>query len=82
MTQQLDEPVTARTQSDNAVAFGQGADARLAGLPLVACPYQTAGDGNYDLARTWRAGWCHANDFFGVDAKWYVRPLPAIGEVL
>lgn len=35
-----------------ALAFEQGIESALLGLPIDACPY-----GNPDAARAWRAGW-------------------------
>jgi ribosome modulation factor len=53
-------------------AFGKGCDARLAGLPLAACPYP---EQDY-LATAWRAGWLDVDRFWAADALWAHLDLP------
>lgn len=60
-----------------ASAFGQGSDARLAGLPLSACPYRSA-DG-YSCVY-WKMGWWDVNDFWANQARWIHRKLPPVRE--
>jgi ribosome modulation factor len=47
-------------------AFGKGCDARLAGLPLAACPYP-AGE---DMAVAWTRGWWDVDRFWACNALW------------
>ena len=55
-------------------AFNLGSDARIAGLPLTACPYPSAVE-----AKAWRSGFHDAEDHWGdkdwVRGRWHVRPL-------
>lgn len=46
-------------------AFGEGCDARLAGLPLSANPYQSSVG-----HREWQRGWKDVNDFWGGAGPW------------
>lgn len=64
-------------------AFGLGADARLAGQPRSACPYRgqrgRRGAAAEELALHWWQGWDSVDREFGVEAKWPVKALPAVG---
>jgi ribosome modulation factor len=60
-----------------AKAFGQGSDARLAGLTLDANPYRYC----YNrLIRAWRSGWYDVEDCWGylVRGRWPIRQLPEV----
>ncbi len=56
-----------------AYAFGRGADARLAGRPMDACPFHI--DGERPLYESFRRGYKSAANEWAVDAKWPVREL-------
>ena len=60
--------------------FSQGCDARLAGRPRTACPYDFA---TSTLPWTrWQAGYRDADTYWGawVQGRWDYRPLPAVQE--
>jgi hypothetical protein len=63
----------------SAHAFGEGADARLAGRPVDANPY---GQGAEKCLRVaWDSGWRHVHRSWGCDVGagwWAVRPLPRV----
>lgn len=68
-------------ETPNAVharAFSAGTDARLAGLPITANPHHGVADPGGSLGRAWRAGWLDAEKFWGLWARWPVKPLPAV----
>lgn len=50
--------------------FGEGADARLAGLPLSANPYTERGPRAVEFRKAWRAGWLHCDHFWGTRNIW------------
>ena len=54
-------------------AFNRGCDARLAGQPVTACPYDIP-----QYRHLWKQGWWHVQRHWGRDAKWPVRRLPRI----
>lgn len=58
--------------------FGRGCDARLAGHPVEACPYEPSG---YAFIQ-WVAGWRHVHTYWGnlVFGRWAYRPLPLVRE--
>lgn len=60
-----------RLAGPDARAFGQGADARLAGH-LPRCPYRD----HTPEAYAWQRGWEHCNREWAVDARWPHRVLP------
>lgn len=61
---------------DSIHAFNSGCDARLAGLPLEACPYRSG------VSRAeWARGWRDVNDHWGELAKWPVKPLPTMKAI-
>lgn len=55
-------------------AFNEGCDARLAGHPLSANPY----DFLTAEAKTWRDGWNHVDKYWGRDAGGKAPPLPPV----
>jgi ribosome modulation factor len=55
-------------------AFGQGMDARIAGLSLANCPYSE----DSKLAQVWRQGYEEASTSYGVDARWVHKKLPQL----
>lgn len=59
-------------------AWNAGADARIVGKPLSQCPHTRTSAPSQYLG--WRAGWIHANEYWGEDVKrrWVFRRLPAI----
>jgi ribosome modulation factor len=56
------------------LAFGEGADARLAGRPRSANPYPSSDRSLYD---SWLAGWFEVDSRYGcnVRGRWGVRVL-------
>jgi ribosome modulation factor len=60
-----------------AMAFNAGSDARIAGQPITACPYDATGRVNQER-ELWKAGWRSVHREWGLDAKWPVRALPAV----
>jgi hypothetical protein len=56
------------------LAFGQGTQARLDGVPLSSCPY-AEGTSEY---RGWRAGWQDVDENWGADARGPHRKLPQL----
>jgi hypothetical protein len=78
-------PNAVRRQRDSdgiafALAFSEGADARLAARPLTDCPYRVLADQN--RWRAWRSGWLDVSHCWGamVRGRWAYRPLPAMGR--
>lgn len=57
-------------------AFGRGCDARLAGLPLSACPHP----GQEFLALAWRRGWLDVDRAWATEALWPHLDLPPVPE--
>jgi hypothetical protein len=57
-------------------AFGRGSDARLAGLPLAACPHDPLWQ--RPLAEAWRRGWLDVDRYWAQDALWPHRDLPGV----
>lgn len=55
-------------------AFNAGSDARIAGLPVRACPFIGAGH----EATYWRAGYDDVSDHWGHWARWPVKRLPRV----
>jgi ribosome modulation factor len=68
-------PYRKRGQSDTALAFNRGSDARLAGLPLSMCDYSGSTEQSEVLA--WKDGWRNVDSYWGtgVNGRWYVEPL-------
>ena len=66
----FDDLTEAERTEQQREAFGYGADARINGF--IDNPYQH-GDVCW---RRWREGWMHCHKFWGIDAKWTVKPLP------
>jgi hypothetical protein len=67
-------PAPSAQAARRARTFGLGCDARLAGLPLAACPCP----GNDEQAYWWRRGWWDVERAWGADALWEHRGLPAV----
>ena len=63
---------TPRTRR-RARAFGAGSDARIAGLPLRACPYR-----DDFLGSAWRLGWWDVHRLWARDALWPHMDLPEV----
>lgn len=61
------------TNAERDFCFGKGSDDRLAGKPLTDNPFWYESE-----LLAWRAGWLHAERYWGVDAKWPIRKLPAV----
>jgi ribosome modulation factor len=59
-------------------AFGRGCDARLAGLPLSACPHDPLWERH--LAAAWRVGWLDVDAHWSQDALWPHLDLPRVRE--
>lgn len=66
------ETTTDRVLS-NQVAFNDGCDYRLAGVPIKDNPYADS-----DHSAAWLSGWRHTNSNWGKDARWPIRPLPLV----
>lgn len=62
------------------LAFNQGCDARLSGLPKRACPY-SAGR-NQSLALAWSRGFLDVEKHYGEDVagRWQFSTLPPVRE--
>jgi ribosome modulation factor len=60
-----------------AEAFNAGSDARIAGRPLDANPYEQRGAAVHAFS-SWRHGWVHADDEWASDARWETSPLPPV----
>lgn len=65
-------------ESRNA-AFNQGADARLAGLPITANPFKSQ-TGRGDEHATWDRGWREVDGHYAelVRGRWRVQKLPRV----
>jgi hypothetical protein len=59
----------------NTIAFNEGSDARILGIPISANPYKNEDRG---MAGYWENGWWHVQAKRGRDARWPVRPLPEV----
>jgi hypothetical protein len=57
-------------------AFGAGSDARLAGLPLSACPHDPLWE--RALSEAWRRGWWDVDAHWAADALWPHPDLPRV----
>lgn len=57
-------------------AFSEGGDARLAGQPRTANPYQPGKHRHEHDA--WLRGWAHCDRQWAKHARWLVRPLPPV----
>ena len=70
-------PETVYEDPETAAAFSKGSDARIAGLPLVACPFPSSA-----AARAWRSGYKDVQNHWGdpqwVRGRWPVMALPRI----
>lgn len=68
----------AREQSETVVAFNQGSDARLAGLPVKVNPFDHSTE--WSVNRAWREGWQHVHKEWGagVRGRWPFRVLPSV----
>ena len=62
-----------------AEAFGEGCEARLAGVPLSANPHPCTRPTNQDYFY-WRLGWLDVEHHWGEAAKWPVKKLPEVKE--
>jgi len=58
-------------------AFNIGSAARLAGFTLASNPYK-----DYILARYWQRGWLDVDRFWGRDAKWPIKRLPRVRQMV
>ncbi len=54
-------------------AFNAGSDARIAGVPLVANPYENATEREF-----WSRGWRQVASQWAIDAKWPTITLPVM----
>lgn len=59
---------------ESAVAFGEGSDARLGGLPKTENPYRD----DQGLRVMWQRGWLDVDRNYGSAARWPVKALPAV----
>ena len=71
----IDMAVTNDMDGAGAAAFGRGSDARIQGEPLENNPYPSC---DCNDRKSWSRGWLHADQFYGVDARWPHRVLPAV----
>src|SRR3990167_7336107 len=61
----------------NTAAFNAGCQARLLGRPFTGNPYLSA---FVEERESWKDGWNHTNDTWGIGANWLVQPLPEVIE--
>lgn len=72
------QPAPSAKTTRLARAFGLGCDARLAGLPLSACPFPCRGGA--EMGYWWRRGWRDVHYYWSADALWPHLDLPPVGE--
>ncbi len=62
--------------TQEALAFNRGADARIRGVPFMYNPYR-GGDAEKRYRTAWAWGWtdCHATYGREVRGRWYYTPL-------
>ncbi len=59
--------------------FNRGAQARLDGVPLEACPHERMH--SREAYVEWRQGWVHVSRYWAIDARrrgYVARPLPPV----
>ena len=76
----LPQPSANGYRDEAAHAFGAGSDARINGLPFTANPHMLQECTRGTSRDMWGRGWTHAHRFFGIDAHWPYRQLPAVPE--